>query len=272
MKKLLLLLLLSLNLHAETIEFVVPSSPGVGDDIASRKIAQKLLEVSKLEIIVLNKPGASKIIGYNYIKDSHKPTLLVSSDTIFEHKVKDLIEPLYFLGDSSNLVMVSSTSNINSIEDLILLSHKREIRFGHGGETSQGYKAGSLLCQKLVLNCLSVPYKSGPEATIGVLNNTVDFFAIVAYGSENLINNNKFKILMLMTSTGHPLYNVPLLTKKYKDLEFQKWTMLFGKNINENTKEVIINTLKNLPDSFFANELGFWYSYKDPLKVYNDKP
>jgi tripartite-type tricarboxylate transporter receptor subunit TctC len=273
MKKILLLLLISLSVHAEPIEMVVSGSPGIGDDYTSRKIAEKLTDLGKLEIIVLNKPGAAKAIGYNYVIESKKPTLLVSADTILDHKVKDVVEPLFFIGDSSNLVLTSSTSKINSIGDLIELNRKREIRVGHGGENTNGHKAGILLCEKMKLNCLMVPYKSGPEVLIGILSNTVDFFAMVSYGSESYLHNDKFKPLLVMTTKKHKIFDgVPILSKKDKDIETKKWTILFGKNLSESDKNTIHEVLKNLSKDFYTMDMGFWYEYKDAMKAYNDKP
>jgi tripartite-type tricarboxylate transporter receptor subunit TctC len=267
MKKWLLLLLLSLNLHAQTIEFVVGASPGGPEDITSRKISLEIENQSNLKIVIFNKPGASKTIGYNYVYQNNKPTLTLSSDTILQDKVKDVIEPLFYLGYSSNLVVTSSSSKINSIEDLISLSQKREIRFGHGGDLTQGYIAGKILCEKFMLNCLSVPYKSGPEVMIGLLSNTVDFFAVVSFGSENYINNDKYKPILLMSTIKHKLYDVSALPKKYKDIEQKKWSILFSKNLSETDKETIHNILKSLPEDFYSN-LGYWYSYKDAKKEF----
>jgi hypothetical protein len=267
MKKWLLLLLLSFNLHAETIEFIVCASVGGPEDTEARKISFEIESQSDLKIVLFNKPGASKHIGYNYVHQSNKPTLMLSTDTIFQNNVKDTVEPLFFLGYSSNLVITSSTSKINSIEDLILLSQKREIRFGHGGEQTQGYNAGKVLCEKLMLNCLSVPYKSGPEAMIGVLTNTVDFFATVSFGAENYVNNDKFKSILLMSTTKHKLYDVQTLPLKYKDMEQKRWSILFSKNLSDKQKETIHNILKNLPENFYSN-LGYWYSYKEAKREF----
>ena len=268
MKKLLLLLLLSLNLHAETIEFVVGASPGGPEDVASRKMAMELELKTNLNFVVVNKPGASKIIGYNYVYQTDKPTLVLSSDTILSHKVKDIVEPLFYMGYSSNLVVTGYTSNINIIDDLIQLSQKREVRVGHGGELTQGYVAGVALCEKLKLTCLYVPFKSGPEVMLGLMNNTVDFFAISSFGVESYIKNNKIKSVMLMSTVKHKLYNVALLPAKYKDIEQKKWTILFSKNLTEVEKVIIHNTLKDLGDEFYTN-LGFWYSYKDAKREFN---
>ena len=264
---------MSLNLHAETIEFVVTASPGIGDDYTTRMIAQKLVESGNFEIVILNKPGASKQIGYNYITDSKKPTLFVSADTIYSSRVKDVVKPLFFVGDSSHIVLTSSTSNITSINDLIELTRKREIRVGHGGVNTNGYEAGVYLCENLNLNCLLVPYKSGPDVMNGLLSNTVDIFPIISHGANSFIRNDKFKALFVMSSSKHKSFDgVPTLPKKYKNLEFKKWTILFGKNLSEKDEESIKNIMKNLPDDFYISDLSFWYTYKDSVKVFNDKP
>lgn len=275
MKKLLLLLLVCFNLHAEPIEFVVTASPGIGDDYVSRMISQKLSEIGKLDMVMVYKPGASKEIGYAYVADTKKPTLMVTADTIYDSKsvVGDKVQPLFFIGDSSNLVLTSASSKINFIDDLIELNHKREIRVGHGGELTNGYKAGVLLCEKMKLNCLMVPYKSGPEAINGLLSNTIDIFAMVSYGAEAYLHNDLFTPLLVMSNKKHKSFgDVPILPKKYKDMEMKKWTMLFGKNLSEKDKNTIQEVLKNLPNDFYVVDMGFWYEYKNPVKVYNDKP
>ena len=48
--------------------------------------------------------------------------------------------------------------------------------------------------------------------------------------------------------------------------------MLQVQNPDEKDKNTIQEVLKNLPNDFYVVDMGFWYEYKNPVKVYNDKP
>ena len=69
MKKLLFLIIATLglivNAQANVITLVVPVAPGGATDIIARDLAQALTEAGN-PTIVINKPGAERIIGANY--------------------------------------------------------------------------------------------------------------------------------------------------------------------------------------------------------------
>jgi len=266
MKKILLLLLLSLNLHAETIEMVVTATPGGPEDSLIRKLSTVLEDKTNLKFVVFNKPGGSKSIGYSYVELSNKPTLLTSSDSILEHSVIKTVEPLFYIGSSSLIWFTSRDSNLKTIDDLIKLSQLREVNISNAGITTQSYKGVSMFCEK-VLKCFLVPYKSnGPETMSALLNGTLDAVALPSYGNLSYLQNNRFNAIVIMSNFKHKSINAPLLPDKLKHLEKQDWTILFGKNLSDINKKTIIDTLKNLNSDFFT-ELGFEYSFKDPKKL-----
>jgi len=265
MKKWLFLLLLSLNLHAEPIEFVVTASAGGPEDVLIRKLSNVLENKTNLKFVVLNKPGAAKSIGYSYVEKTNRPVLLTSSDSILDHSVIKSVEPLFYIGSSSVIWFTSSKSEIKTFDDLIKLSGQREIKVAHAGPTTQGYKASVSFCDK-IFNCLLVPFKSGPESMIGLLSDTVDVVPLVSYGNLNYIENEKYHSIFVMSNTKNKAFDVPLLPSKYKNLEKMDWTILFGKNLSEADKKTIVDTLKNLDSSFYT-DMGFHYSFKDTKKL-----
>jgi tripartite-type tricarboxylate transporter receptor subunit TctC len=266
MKKILLLLLLSFNLYAEPIEMVVTATPGGPEDSLIRKLAAVLENETNLKFVVFNKPGGSKSIGYSYVELSTKPTLLTSSDSILDHSVIKSVEPIFYIGSSSIIWFTSKDSNLKTIDDLINLSQLREVKISNAGLTTQSYKGASIFCEK-VLRCLMVPYKSnGPETMTALLNGTLDAVTLPSYGNLSYLQNDRFNAIVIMSNVKNKSFNVPLLPNKFKHLEKQDWTILFGKNIPDMDKKIIINVLKNLNSDFFT-EIGFQYLYKDPRKV-----
>ena len=266
MKKLLLLLLLSLNLQAETIEMVVTATPGGPEDSLIRKLSTVLESKTNLKFVVFNKPGGSKSIGYSYVELSNKPTLLTSSDSILEHTVIKSVEPIFYIGSSSIIWFTNRDSNLKTMDDLVNLSQQREIKISNAGLTTQSYKGASMFCEK-VLKCLMVPYKSnGPETMSALLNGTLDAVTLPSYGNLSYLQNDRFNAIIVMSNTKNKSINVPLLSDKFKHLEKQDWTILFGKNISEFDKKLIVDTLKNLNSDFYT-EMGFQHSFKDPKKL-----
>ena len=170
------------NLHAETIEFIVPGSAGGSDDTTSRALVSEIEAASDLRFVIVNKPGAAHNIGYAYMKTTNKPSVMIATDAIIKNKINskegypdgvvDVIEPIFFLGDFSNIIFVSVKSNIKTIDDLIQMSKKRDIRFGHGGVGTYSHDALSKLCGD-IMTCLPVPYKSGANALMDLMNNTI---------------------------------------------------------------------------------------------------
>jgi tripartite-type tricarboxylate transporter receptor subunit TctC len=164
--------------------------------------------------------------------------------------------------------MTSATSDIKSLEDLITISRSRDVTIGHGGITSQAYKAAEVLCGKLLSNrCLLVPFKSGPEGMLGLATNTVDIFPQVSYGNESYIRNSRYHPVVFLSRIKHNLFpNIPTLPEKYKHIEQNNWVILFGKNLSDRDKNTIINVYKSQPPSFYT-DLGYRYSFMEPKKV-----
>jgi len=269
MKKILLLLLLSLNLHAQTIEMVVTATVGGPEDTLIRKLSTVLENKTDLKFVVFNKPGASKAIGYSYVESSTKPTLITSSDSILDHTVVNSVEPLFYVGSSSIIWFVSKDSNFKTMDDLINLSKERDIKISNAGLTTQSYKGAQMFCEK-ILKCLMVPYKSnGPETMTALLNGTLDAVTLPSYGNLSYLQNDKFHAIFVMLNSKNKFIDAPILPEKFKHIEKQDWTILFGKNLSDKDKKTIVGTLKNLDPDFYIR-MGFQYSFKDPKKVLHD--
>ena len=278
MKKLLLLLILTCNLHAEPIEFVVAGSAGGSDDMTSRTLVSVIESSSDLKFIIVNKPGAAHNIGYAYMKTTNKPSLMVASDAIIKNKVNskegypdgivDVIDPIFLLGNFSNIMFVSAKSNIKTIDDLIQLSKERDIKFGHGGVGTYSYESLSKLCDNTI-KCLAVPYKSGENALMDLMNNTIDVYAYVSNGADVYIENRGLRPIMMFSNNKHSSFDVPLLSKKMKKLEIKNWLMLFGRNLTDKQVETITNVLKKKSPTFYT-DMGLWYEFDDVKTIWKN--
>ena len=230
---------LSFNISAQPIiEFVVSAAPGGPNDTVTRKLVEKLEKNTSLKCIVLNKAGAAHVIGYNYVFNSDKPTLIVSTPEITSHESHLKLDELYTLGYFTNTLFVSKKSGIKSIKELAELSKTREIIFGHGGYRTYSHQAMQTVCEK-TLRCLDVAYKGGGQGMVALMSGEIDAFAITTYGSRQFFENN-----MVV-----PIYNVGTAKEK-------NWVKLFSKNVSSADKETILNVLKS-QDFKFYSDMGF---------------
>ena len=270
--------MLTCNLHAEPIEFIVAGSAGGSDDMTSRTLVSVIEAASDLKFIIVNKPGAAHNIGYAYMKTTNKPSLMIATDAIIKNKINskegypdgviDVIEPIFFLGDFSNIMFVSTKSNIKTIDDLIQLSKERDIRFGHGGVGTYSHDALSKLCGD-IMTCLPVPYKSGANALMDLMNNTIDAYAYVSNGADVYIENRGLRPIMLFSNSKHSSFDVPLLPKKMRKLEIKNWLMLFGRNLTDKQVETLANVLKKKSSTFYT-DMGLWYEFNDAKTIWRN--
>lgn len=231
----LLLLLICLGLHAEPIEVVVTASPGGPDDTVTRKIVEKIETNSNLKFVIFNKPGAAHTIGYSYVHDSIKPTIVMSTPEIVDHVVYSDLTELYNIGYFYNILFVSQKSGINSLDEL---AKKQEVSFGHGGIGSYSYLAMKKVCDKK-LKCLDVPYKSAAEGMMAIMSNTIDAYAVVSYGSKQYLENDRIK----------PIHNIRIGNDK-------SWFKLYSKNLSKEDMDNIKNILKTTNINFYV-DMGF---------------
>lgn len=219
MKNIFLIWILAFNVHAQTIESVVAASPGGPDDTTMRKVVSILENKTNLRFAVVNKPGAAHKIGYSYVQQTNKPTILISTSEIEDNEVINYVDQLYTLGTFKNAIVVNSQSNINSLKELY---KKSQVIIGSSGQGTFSYRAMEEICKNT--NCLQVQYKGASEGLFAILNNTIDTYAVTNYGI-NLIDNDKYKVI------GH--------------IELKNnWVRLYSKNLSDNDKKKIISTLK----------------------------
>lgn len=221
-----------ISANAQSIEFVIGSSSGGPDDQLARQISAIIENNTNINLVVLNKPGAAHHIAYQYILQSKKPSLIVSTSAIEIHAVYQQLETVKQIGKFSMYVFAHQESEINSLEDIKNISARKEILFGHGGVNTFSYSGMKVICQ-LPVRCLPVGYRSGADGMLGILSKQIDLYALVSYGASNFVDN-------------------PRVKKVHKMSIENNYVTLFSKNINKLIVDRITAALNlHLNSSFF---------------------
>ena len=225
----------------KTISIVVPYAPGGTADALARLIGQHLGPKLGTSVVVVNKAGASGIIGAQAVAQAAPDGLTVLYDatpfSINPHLQKlpfdpdkDLV-PVTQVGVTPMLMTVPKTSPIASGAEFVKAAKAApgKLTFGSGGQGTVQYMAPELMNQAAGLQLLHVPYKSGGLAITAAIAGEVDmgFFNLPAI--SNHVKGGLLKALAITSAQRHPLFpDVPTVAEVIgKPYESYEWNGVF---------------------------------------------
>lgn len=156
---------------------IVPFPAGTSTDTSGRLIADAFGKELKQTVMVDNKTGAGGNIGADFVanKKGDPYTLLLGTTgnlavnkwltkTLPYDPQKDFT-PLSTAFISCNVLVVSATSNIKTMAELIAEAKKApgKLNYGSPGIGTAGHLAGEWFKKKTGVNITHVPYRGGPQ-------------------------------------------------------------------------------------------------------------
>jgi len=164
------------NYPAKSVRLVVPASPGGGTDITARFLANKFSEQMGQQFVVENRPGASTLIGIEFVTKSAPDgyTLLVAAaatsvnPSIFAKLPYDTLRdlaPVSLVVESANVLVVHPSLPAKSVRDVIALAKARPgvLAAASPGVSGTPHMAAELFKLMAGVDILMVPFKgSGP--------------------------------------------------------------------------------------------------------------
>ena len=225
----------------KTVSIVVPYAPGGTADALARLIAQQLGPRLKTTVVVLNKAGASGIIGQSAVAQSTPDGYTVLYDatplSINPHlqklpydPEKDL-QPVTLVGVTPMLVAVPKNSPFNTLQDLIAAAKQSpgKLTFGSGGQGTVQYMGAELFSQGAGIKLVHVPYKSGGPALMAIAGGEIDmgFGNLPALSGQ--VKNGLVKPLAITSAARNPAFpGVPTVSESgVKGYESQEWNGMF---------------------------------------------
>lgn len=223
------------------ISIVVPYAPGGTSDALARLIAQHLGPKLSTSVVVVNKAGASGMIGEQSVAQAAPDGFTVLFDatplSINPHlqkmpfdPEKDLL-PVMQVGVTPMLLTVPKSSSYSSAQDLLKAAKQSagKLTFGSGGQGTVQYMALELMNQAVNVNMLHIPYKSGGLAVTAVIAAEVDmaFFNLPAISGH--VKNGTVKALAITSAKRHPSFpDVPTVAEVIgKPYESYEWNGIF---------------------------------------------
>jgi tripartite-type tricarboxylate transporter receptor subunit TctC len=180
----------------ETIEFVVPFSPGGGYDTYARQLAPALEERLGATIAVVNQPGAGGLRATNEFWNARPDGSTIAIFNMVGHLGSALAgapgvqyEAAEFsyigrISQEPDVVVTGADSPLTSFEDVLAADASRPVRFGAGGPGSLEYIDAVVLGSVLGLNSEVVTgFEGSSEAALSLVAGDVDLHAL-SLGSQ----------------------------------------------------------------------------------------
>ena len=167
------------------IKVIVPLPAGSAADTVARVISKELSEKLNQTVIVVNRPGASGLIGTTEIAhaDPDGYTLGVATTTTMVtapllgptkyDPVKD-IAPVAMIGTSPYVLVVNPKVPAHNLKEFIALAKSKPLSYSSEGEASLSHLAESLFGRMSGIKLTEVPYKSSTLAVVDLLSGRID--------------------------------------------------------------------------------------------------
>ena len=222
---------------AKTIEITVPYPPGGSSDVMARLIGAKLQESLKQTVLVMNRPGASTIIGTTHVaKAAPDGYLLLLADnpflvnatvmpTLAYDPLKDFA-PIAIVGTSPQLFF-APLQRSKSLAELIAAAKARpgEVTIANASAGSLTHLLGLILETQAGVKFNHIPYKGSAPALQDAMGNQVD--AAISSSASGLVfvTGGKLRALAVTSATRFSaLPDVPTFEELgYKNMVVDNW-------------------------------------------------
>jgi tripartite-type tricarboxylate transporter receptor subunit TctC len=167
---------------SKPIKFIVTYSPGGGNDIIARLMAQKMTESMGQPVVVENRAGAGGTIGTaaaaKSAPDGYTIVLVsppfVMAPTLYPNLPYDTLKdlsPITVIGSVQNLLVVHPSVPAKSVEELIALAKSKgpQLNAATLGNATTQHLAAAMFNHMAGIDVLLVPYKGSAPGTNDLL-------------------------------------------------------------------------------------------------------
>jgi tripartite-type tricarboxylate transporter receptor subunit TctC len=220
------------------ITLIVPFAPGGSTDLLARLMRQYAPRHLGQDIIVVNKPGAGAMIGWNDAvvapPDGYTLAAVTSSmairpvygDTKFNY-VKAL-EPIAWVSTIPQVLAVRADAPWKTIDDLIRYARANPGRFtyGHSGVGNSTHVAMETLALKVGAKFAPIPYNSGSQVLNALLGGQIDATVATPVEFQSHLAAGKIRVLVVFGDKRFdaPLFrDIPTAAEKGWPVESLSW-------------------------------------------------
>jgi tripartite-type tricarboxylate transporter receptor subunit TctC len=247
------------------IELVVPFAPGGGTDALARGLAELVEKNVGQSVVVVNKPGASGSVGWQYLINSKPDGYHLAIATVELTTIPNLGLAKYTYDDMTAIarlnadpaaITVRADSPWNTIEDFLAAAKKNggKVSVGNAGVGSIWHLAAAALEDKTGVTFNHVPFQGAGPAVLSLMGGYVDAVAVSPAEVTTYVQSGKLKMLAVMADQRVPGFEkVPTLKERHIDLSIGTWRGIVAP---KGTPPEVVAALKRITQQA-ANEPAF---------------
>jgi tripartite-type tricarboxylate transporter receptor subunit TctC len=227
----------------KVISYVVSYPPGGTTDVLARLIVQKIAPALGATIIVENKPGATGVIGGDFVARSAPDGFTLLGSSIGPMAILKSLNPklpydpvgsfeqVVMVGTIPSVLVVAGSSPYQNVADLIQAAKARpgDLSYASGGNGTILHISGELLKLRAGIDLVHVPYKGDTPAIQDVLGGHVSaMFAPVAPVLEHIRAGRLRALAVASSGRIDSLPNIPTTSEAgLRDAEAEQWQAVF---------------------------------------------
>lgn len=224
------------------IRLVVPFAPGGGTDTIARALGTLLAKSLHQPVLVDNKPGASTMIGSEFVAKAAPDgyTILVatlahavnpSMQRSVPYDTEKAFAPVTLIGSSYNVLVVRPDSKLQTVADVVAAAKASpgKLSYASQGSGTSAHLAGELFKNLAHVDILHVPYRGAGPALIDVLGGRVDMMFATNAASAPFIADKRLRAIGTTAPSGKsPIPGVPSIADTIPGYAVDSWYALYA--------------------------------------------
>ena len=225
------------------VQVVIPYTPATGADIVARVLGPRLAERWKVAVIVDNRPGATGIIGTDYVAkaapDGHvllmTATSFATSPALTPKLPFDPIRsfaPVIQVAASELTLVVHPQLPVKSVRELIQLAKRRpgQLLYSSPGNGGPQHLTTELIKLETGIDIVHVPHKGASGATADLIGGHVQAMVAATQTISPQMRSGKVRMLAVMSDKRSAAFpDVPTMKEQgLPNLVVETWYGLFA--------------------------------------------
>jgi tripartite-type tricarboxylate transporter receptor subunit TctC len=205
------------------LTLIYPYPPG--SDVAARPLAEAMAADLGQHIVVVNRDGASGVVGMRAlavsVPDGHTIGYApITPIAVQPHMLRnsglgpDALAPVCNVTDNVIGIVVPATSPIADLPSLAAAARSGQLSFGSPGPNSVPFLAVERLRAAAGGEYLHVPFRGGGASLTELLGGRLDFTAAVVATAGGLLRRGELRLLAVFSERRHPAFpDVPTVAE-----------------------------------------------------------
>jgi tripartite-type tricarboxylate transporter receptor subunit TctC len=210
------------------IRMIVPLAAASAVDVAARIVTQKMADNMGQQIVIINQPGASGLIGAEqvaraapdgYMIGGFNDSVMTMVPNLYSNMRWDILkdfEPVSLVATVEWGLIANNQTSYKSAADLITAAKAApgKINYGSGGPGSPQHLAMAMFASEAGISLTHVPYKGATQAAMDVAGGQIPV-AFQGLGTvAALVRSSQVKLLGVTTEKRLPSFpDVPTVSE-----------------------------------------------------------